>query len=145
MSAKPGNLPSAEKCWGSEEAELWQVWGFFKFSRHKLLPSLLSAHNFVKGYCPNSNGRKSNIPVLIPLLLLFTILCFVLKHLKQRVMLIPPCEWQCLKNWYVFYFWHAYFETTNCLESTKWTASISITFTHVGCIQDRLSVSNCTL
>lgn len=58
----------------------------------KILPSLLSCHNFVEGYCSNGNGSKSNILVLIPQPQLLAVLCFILKDLEQRFMLIPPCE-----------------------------------------------------
>lgn len=47
--------------------------------------SLLSAHNFVKGYSSSSNWSRSNILVLIPQSLLFTVLYFVLKHLKVKI------------------------------------------------------------
>ena len=102
MSAKSGHLLSAEKCRGSEETELWQV--FFKFSRHKLrcyhlcflLTTLLkiSVPTAVKATAI-SCAQES----------LFTVLCFVLKHLKQRFLWIPPCKQQCLRNRCVFYFW----------------------------------------
>lgn len=47
--------------------------------------SLLSAHNFVKGYSSSSNWSRSNILVLIPQSLLFAVLYFVLKHLKLEI------------------------------------------------------------